>query len=129
MTKSYQIVPPPGSSPTLDPQQLAELLAKDDQAQATLKAAFKLDAKAGMAQLEKYATWLERDWPGAANSLRARLDEMFTIKRLGLPGELRWCLGTTNLIDNGHSALRDPGPSGEELAERSDGVTLDGGGF
>ena len=35
------------------------------------------------------------------------LDEMFTINRLGLPSELRWCLGTTNLIDNGHSALRD----------------------
>jgi hypothetical protein len=31
MTKSYQIVPPPGSPPTLDPQQLAELLAKDGQ--------------------------------------------------------------------------------------------------
>jgi putative transposase len=32
---------------------------------------------------------------------------MFTINRLGLPSELRRCLGTTNLIDNGHSALRD----------------------
>ena len=31
MTKSYQIVPPPGSPPTLDPQQLAELLAQDGQ--------------------------------------------------------------------------------------------------
>jgi hypothetical protein len=60
-----------------------------------------------MAQLEKYATWLERHWPSAANSLREGLDEMFTINRLGLPSELRRCLGTTNLIDNGHSALRD----------------------
>ncbi len=33
---------------------------------------------------------------------------MFTINGLGLPSELRRCLGTTNLIDNGHSALRDP---------------------
>jgi hypothetical protein len=32
---------------------------------------------------------------------------MFTINRLGLPSELRRCLGTTNLIDNGPSALRD----------------------
>jgi hypothetical protein len=32
---------------------------------------------------------------------------MFTINGLGLPSELRRCLGTTNLIDNGHSALRD----------------------
>jgi transposase-like protein len=31
MPKSYQIVPPPSSPPTLDPQQLAELLAKDGQ--------------------------------------------------------------------------------------------------
>jgi transposase-like protein len=73
--------------------------AQHDQAQATLKAAFKLDAQDGMAQLQKYATWLERDWLSAANSLREGLDEMFTINCLGLPSELRRCLGTTNLID------------------------------
>lgn len=28
------------------------------------------DAKEGMAKLEQYATWLERDWPSAAASLR-----------------------------------------------------------
>ena len=27
MTKSYQIVPPPGSSPSLDPKRIAELLS------------------------------------------------------------------------------------------------------
>ncbi len=32
---------------------------------------------------------------------------MFTINRMGIPSKLRSCLGTTNLIDNGHSALRD----------------------
>lgn len=78
-----------------------------DQAKSTLKAAFKLDAKEGTAKIEQYATWLERAWPGAAGSLREGLSEMFTINRLGLPSELRRCLGTTNLIDNGHSALRD----------------------
>jgi transposase-like protein len=81
--------------------------AQHDQAQATLKAAFKLDAKDGMAQLEKYATWLEGRGPSAANSLCEGLDERFTINRLGLASELRRCLGTTNLIENGHSALRD----------------------
>jgi hypothetical protein len=30
MTKSYQIVPPPGSHLALDPKRVAELLAKDD---------------------------------------------------------------------------------------------------
>ena len=78
-----------------------------DQARTTLKAAFKLDAKEGTAKIEQYATWLERQWPGAAGSLREGRDEMFTINRPGLPSELRRCLGTTNLIDNGHSALRD----------------------
>ena len=78
-----------------------------DQARATLKAAFKLDLKEGTAKIEQYATWLEREWPGAAGSLREGEDELFTLNRLGLPSELRRCLGTTNLIDNGHSAVRD----------------------
>ena len=84
-------------------------LPKDqhEQATATLKAAWKLDAKEGKAKLEQYAKWLERDWPSAAGSLREGLEEMFTINGLGLPSRLRRCLGTTNLIDNGHSALRD----------------------
>ncbi len=81
--------------------------AQHDQAKSTFKAAFKLDLKEGKARAEQYSTWLERDWPGAAGSLREGLDELFTINRLGLPSELRRCLGTTNLIDNGHSALRD----------------------
>ena len=78
-----------------------------EQAKATLKAAFKLDAQEGMAKIEQYATWLERDHPGAAAALREGLEEMFTINRLGLPSKLRRCLGTTNLIDNGHSAARE----------------------
>jgi transposase-like protein len=81
--------------------------AQHDQARSTLREAFKLDAKEGTAQLQKYAAWLKRDWPGAAASLREGLDEMFTMNRLGLPSELRRCLGTTNLIDNGHSSSRD----------------------
>lgn len=81
--------------------------SQHDQARSTFKAAFKLDMKEGTAKIEQYATWLEREWPSAAGSLREGLAEMFTINRLGLPSELRRCLGTTNLIDNGHSALRD----------------------
>jgi putative transposase len=81
--------------------------AQHDQAKSTLKAAFKLDMKGGTAKIEQYAMWLEREWPAAAGSLREGLSELFTINRLGLPSELRRCLGTTNIIDNGHSALRD----------------------
>lgn len=78
-----------------------------EQARSTLKAAWKLDADEGMAKIEQYASWLERQWPSAAASLREGLAEMFTINRLGLPSPLRRCLGSTNLIDNSHSALRE----------------------
>lgn len=78
-----------------------------EQAKATLRAAFKLDAMEGTAKLEQYASWLERQWPDAAASLREGIEEIFTINRLGLPSVLRRCLGTTNIIDNGHSAARD----------------------
>jgi len=78
-----------------------------EQARSTLKAAFKLEADEGLAKLEQYASWLQRDWPSAAGSLREGLAEMFTINRLGLPSKLRRCLGTTNLIDNSHSSVRE----------------------
>lgn len=78
-----------------------------EQARLTLKAAFKLEADAGIAKIEQYASWLEREWPSAAASLREGLPELFTINRLGLPSRLRRCLGTTNVIDNSHSAVRE----------------------
>lgn len=78
-----------------------------EQAKTTLKAAFKLDARGGAAKIEKYATWLKRDHPSAAASVRARPQEMYTINRLGLPSQSRRCLGTTNPIDNGHPAAGD----------------------
>ena len=78
-----------------------------EQAKATMRAAFKLDAKEGTAKLQQYASWLEQEWPAAAASLREGIGELFTINRLGLPSPLRRCLGTTNIIDNGHSAARD----------------------
>jgi transposase-like protein len=83
-------------------------LPKDqqDQATATLRAAWKLDEKQGKQKIEQYASWLQRDWPSAAASLREGLDEMFTINRLNLPGSLRRCLATTNLIDSTHSGVR-----------------------
>jgi transposase-like protein len=84
-------------------------LPKDqhEQARATLKAAFKLEADEGMAKIEQYASWLQRQWPNAAASLREGITELFTINRLGLPASLRRCLGSTNLIDNSHSVLRE----------------------
>lgn len=78
-----------------------------EQAAATLKAAWKLDADEGRKKIEQYASWLQQDWPSAAASLREGLSELFTINRLGLPSALRRCLGTTNLIDNSHSCVRE----------------------
>lgn len=84
-------------------------LPKDQPAQAlvTMQAAFKLESSEGMAKRERRASWLEREWPGAAASLRESLSELFAVNRLGLTSVLRRCLGTTNLIDNGHAAARD----------------------
>jgi putative transposase len=83
-------------------------LPKDqhDQATATLRAAWKLGQKEGMRKIEQYAGWLQRQWPSAAGSLREGLAEMFTINRLNLPGPLRRCLATTNLIDSSDSGVR-----------------------
>ena len=68
--------------------------AQHDQARATLRAAWKLEAQEGMRKLDQYASWLQRDWPDAAASVREGLDEIFTVNRLGLPASLRTCLTT-----------------------------------
>ncbi len=77
-----------------------------DQVKAALRAAYKLEAKEGMARLKKLADWLEQEVPAAANSLREGLEECFTINRLGLPPSPHRCLATTNLIESPQSGVR-----------------------
>jgi transposase-like protein len=77
-----------------------------DQARATMKGAWKLSPKEGLAKLNQYADWLAADHPGAASSLREGLEELFTVNRLDLPGSLRRCLSSTNLIDSSGSGVR-----------------------
>jgi len=77
-----------------------------DQVKASMRAAFRLEAKEGVQRLEKHAQWLERECPSAAASLREGLDEMFTVNRIGLSKSLRRCLTTTNLIESPHSGVR-----------------------
>ena len=77
-----------------------------DQTKAAMRAAFRLPAKEGMARLEKQAKWLEREYPGAAASLREGLGEMFTVSRLGLSPSLSRCLVSTNVIESPHSGVR-----------------------
>ena len=80
--------------------------AQHDQARATLRAAWKLEAKEGMRKLDQYASWLQRDWPDAAASVREGLDEIFTVNRLGLPRITAHVPTTTNIIDSTHSGIR-----------------------
>ena len=77
-----------------------------DQVGAAMKAAYRLDADKGIAQLEKQAQWLDTQHPDAAASLREGLAEMFTVNRLGLPSSLRRCLGTTNVIESPNGTVR-----------------------
>ena len=85
-----------------------ERLPKEQQRQtgALIKAAWKMDAKAGMAKLRKIAEWLEHAYPAAAASLREGLEECFTINRLQLPLSLHRCLASTNLIESSQSGVR-----------------------
>jgi putative transposase len=87
---------------------VVERLPKDQQAQtkSLLRAAWRLDAKAGMAKLDKLAQWLEREHPDAADSLREGMEECFTINRLDVPPSLHRCLASTNVIENPHSGVR-----------------------
>jgi len=77
-----------------------------DTVKATMNAAYRLDRDKGMARLEELAKMLETLHPSAAGSLREGLAETFTVNRLGLPGALRRCLCTTNVIESPNSGIR-----------------------
>jgi transposase-like protein len=83
-------------------------LPKDqkDQVKSVLRAAWRMEAKAGMARLKKLAEWLEREYPSAAASLLEGLEECFTINRLDVPPSLHRCLATTNIIESPQSGVR-----------------------
>jgi transposase-like protein len=83
-------------------------LPKDqkDQVKSAMRAAWRLDAKGGMARLKKLAEWWEREYPSAAASLIEGLEECFTINRLDVPASLHRCLATTNVIESPHAGVR-----------------------
>jgi transposase-like protein len=76
------------------------------QVRAAMRAAWRLEAKEGMARLRKLADWLEKDHHAAAESLLEGMEECFTINRLGVPPSLQRCLATTNLIESPQSGVR-----------------------
>lgn len=77
-----------------------------EQTRSLIRAAWKLDAKEGMARLRKLAEWLREDYPDAAGSLLEGMEECFTINRLNVPPSLHRCLATTNLIESSQSGVR-----------------------
>lgn len=85
-----------------------ERLPKTEAAQtgAVMRAAYKLDAKDGIAKLKQQAQWLQREHPDAAASLLEGLAETFTVNALGLPPTLTRCLCTTNIIENPNGIVR-----------------------
>jgi transposase-like protein len=73
---------------------------------AILKEAWSLcDAKLAKARLERLASSLETDHPGAAASVREGLDETLTLQGLGIEGTLYRKLRTTNGIENLNSGI------------------------
>jgi len=85
-----------------------DYLPKDrqDDVRAAMKAAFQLPAEQGIAKLKKLSQWLIQEYPSAAESLLEGLEEMFTINRLELPGQLRRCLASTNIIESPYAGVR-----------------------
>jgi transposase-like protein len=76
------------------------------QVKAVMKAAYRLPWQEGISRLKTQAEWLRVHYPGASASLLEGLEETFTINRLELPGSLRRCLATTNVIESPYSGVR-----------------------
>jgi len=73
---------------------------------AVLREAWALgDANVAKRRLERLASSLETDHPGAAASVREGLDETLTLQRLGIDGRLYVKLRTTNAIENLNSGI------------------------
>jgi transposase-like protein len=80
--------------------------ARADQSRWVMTEAFKGDADAGIRKLKAHAQHLKAQHADAAASLLEGLEELFTINRLGVTGELARCLATTNIIESPNSAVR-----------------------
>jgi putative transposase len=63
------------------------------------------DADLAKRRLERLASSLEAEHPGAAGSIREGLDETLTLQRLGIGGALYQTLRSTNTIENLNSLI------------------------
>ncbi len=80
--------------------------AKAYQTRWVMVQALKGDADAGIRKLKAHAKHLKAQHPDAAASLLEGLEELFTVNRLGVTGELARCLATTNIIESPNSVVR-----------------------
>lgn len=80
--------------------------AKADQTRWVMTQALKGEADAGIQKLKAHAQHLKAQHPDATASLLEGLEELFTINRLGVTGELASCLATTNIIESPNSVVR-----------------------
>ena len=80
--------------------------AKTAQTRWVMVQALKGDADAGIVKLKSHAKHLKAQHPDVAASLLEGLEELFTINRLGVTGELARCLATTNIIESPNSQVR-----------------------
>ena len=80
--------------------------AKAAQTRWVMAQALKGDADAGILKLKAHAKHLKTQHPDVAASLLEGLEELFTINRLGVTGELARCLATTNVIESPNSVVR-----------------------
>jgi putative transposase len=65
------------------------------------------DPTVGLRQAKDLARQLEARWPDAAGSLREGLDDMFSVRRLGVSDRLARSLTNTNMIESMISVARD----------------------
>ena len=73
-----------------------------------LRDAFKSPSKkAAKTRMQKLARQLQDDHPDAAASLKEGLEEILTVKGMGLPSVLENMLSTTNAIENLNGSIRD----------------------
>ena len=83
--------------------------AKAEQTRWVMLQALKGEAGAGIRNLRAHAKHLKLQHPDAAASLLEGLEELFTINRLGVTGQLARCLATTNVIESPNSVVRRVG--------------------
>lgn len=88
---------------------VTEHLPKDERERvdARMRSAFSdPDVDAGMRKAKLLAAELNKTWPDAAGSLREGLEDMFTVRRLGIDGTLARTLVCTNMVESMISIAR-----------------------